>query len=295
MSDTLDANERLTRNQALRSASGFFQVIMQGDGNFVVYIGETPETPNHLWASGTNHRGPGETFVAMQGDGNLVLYLVLHKGSDALWASDTARAGSGCRVVMQNDGNLVLYKGPDALWASDSVVHDLNDAILGKVTNVRYDIAAAKISDKELVKSIPMEVTNQSDAETDTSLRATVSITDTIEFSTSFGSSQGVTVGITFAIPMVVGGSVTESVTETQQMTIGESTSKTHEEAVTASLRLKADSKGTATLNIYQRDVTIPWTGTGAFTLRDWKFEAPLSGTYNGRNGYEYDVTYQDS
>merc|ERR1711988_421010 len=64
---------------------------------------------------------PGEQLTAgdykfvVQGDGNLVVY----KGSDAIWASDT----NGRKIdkfVMQADGNLVSYDGSAPVWASDT-------------------------------------------------------------------------------------------------------------------------------------------------------------------------------
>lgn len=53
----------------------------------------------------------------MQGDCNLVAY----QGSKPVWASNTAKKGTGCRAVMQTDGNLVVYRGDGkALWSSNT-------------------------------------------------------------------------------------------------------------------------------------------------------------------------------
>jgi hypothetical protein len=52
---------------------------MQGDGNFVVYLGS-----DALWDSGT-YGNPG-AFLDMQSDGNLVVY---GPGNVALWSSGT--------------------------------------------------------------------------------------------------------------------------------------------------------------------------------------------------------------
>lgn len=59
----------------------------------------------------------GRYHLIMQSDCNLVLY----EGARALWASNTHGRGSGCRAVMQGDGNLVVYSpAGDPLWASNT-------------------------------------------------------------------------------------------------------------------------------------------------------------------------------
>src|SRR5581483_8730991 len=82
----------LAPGESLRSCDGRFELIMQGDGNLVVYEGASA-----LWASRTNGRG-GRTAV-MQGDGNLVVYAA----GGAVWASGTNGHG-GASLAMQNDG-----------------------------------------------------------------------------------------------------------------------------------------------------------------------------------------------
>src|SRR5215208_770949 len=62
----------------------------------------------------------GSASLIMQGDGNLVLYEPISGGSRALWASDTW-GNPGCSAIMQGDGNVVVY-APDwnPLWASNT-------------------------------------------------------------------------------------------------------------------------------------------------------------------------------
>jgi hypothetical protein len=56
-------------------------LIMQGDGNFVLYNGARA-----LWASGTHGR-PGSS-LAVQDDGNVVIYA---PGPRAVWSTQTNR------------------------------------------------------------------------------------------------------------------------------------------------------------------------------------------------------------
>lgn len=109
VSDTLWANDTLTAGQYLHSPNGQYRLIMQGDGNLVVYSGGTA-----IWASGT--AGHSGARAVMQGDGNLVVYL----GSNPLWASGTGgHATAAFYLAMQSDGNLVIYTPAGVpLWAS---------------------------------------------------------------------------------------------------------------------------------------------------------------------------------
>jgi hypothetical protein len=95
---------------------GQLTLVMQGDGNLVLYLG-----PAVLWASGTN--APG-AYVAMQGDGNLVVYAPSCAPNGVCWSSETA-GYPGAHLAVQGDGNLVIY-GPSCsggngdCWASGS-------------------------------------------------------------------------------------------------------------------------------------------------------------------------------
>jgi hypothetical protein len=105
---TLTANQELTANQSLTSCNGDYTLIMQGDGNLVLYQGSTA-----LWASNT--AGTAADEAIMQGDGNFVVYT---SSGSALWASGTA-GNPGAYLVVQNDGNVVVYSASGAaLWAT---------------------------------------------------------------------------------------------------------------------------------------------------------------------------------
>ncbi|WP_375562229.1 CAP domain-containing protein [Bernardetia sp. OM2101] len=55
-------------------------------------------------------------YLVMQSDGNLVVYT---KNDKPTWATDTYGKGNGCRLDMQNDGHLVIYNASNrAIWAS---------------------------------------------------------------------------------------------------------------------------------------------------------------------------------
>lgn len=103
----MSSGQILTSGQSLTSGDGRYKLVLQGDGNLVLY------SPNRaIWSTGTHGRSPG--FFVVQGDSNMVLY-----GSDnrPYWASWTQGRG-GNALYMQGDGNLVLYGTSGAVWAS---------------------------------------------------------------------------------------------------------------------------------------------------------------------------------
>lgn len=96
----------------LISMNGQFTLIMQQDGNLVLYYTPTSSTQRtKIWATNTAGRAVREAL--MQTDGNFVLYDYTPM---PLWSSNTA-GYPGSYLVLQNDGNLVIYK-PIAVWAT---------------------------------------------------------------------------------------------------------------------------------------------------------------------------------
>ncbi len=117
MSDTLNAGQSLTVGQELRSNNGAFNLVLQQDGNLVLYQGAMPVWDTGTWNLPASQR---PVVAAMQPDGNFALY---GPSGNPIWATATA-AHPGARLVLQDDRNLVLYapgQPPGALWASNTV------------------------------------------------------------------------------------------------------------------------------------------------------------------------------
>jgi hypothetical protein len=110
---TLGANQSLGSNGTLPSCDSRFTLVMQSDGNLVLYQGSTA-----LWASNTVNSGA--TRASMQGDGNFVLYTA---SGTPVWASNTAN-NPGASVTLQNDGNLVVHNAAGAVvWQTGTGGH----------------------------------------------------------------------------------------------------------------------------------------------------------------------------
>lgn len=89
---------------------GVYRAVVQGDGNFVCYDGESA-----YWSTNTDGKGKAPYRLAVQSDGNVVLYDGV---MEAIWFTGTVRRGTGpYRLALQSDRNLVLYDSKNvAFW-----------------------------------------------------------------------------------------------------------------------------------------------------------------------------------
>jgi hypothetical protein len=102
----IDGGQRLNPGWQFQSPDRNYTMIMQGDGNLVLY-----NRTNAIWTTGTNRPG---SEVEMQGDGNLVIYA---PGHVAVWSTSTFKSNSA--LVAQNDRNFVIYApGNIAVWST---------------------------------------------------------------------------------------------------------------------------------------------------------------------------------
>jgi hypothetical protein len=107
------ASKQLNPGDVLFSRLKAFQLVMQSDGNLVLYATDDSVFPdfkyvNLVWASGTtppNMQGTAGAFCKMQNDGNLVIYD--STGNVPLWHSGT-EGNPGAFLRCQDDGNLVI-------------------------------------------------------------------------------------------------------------------------------------------------------------------------------------------
>lgn len=105
MADRLLPGQRLNKGESLISSNGQYTLILQYDGNLVLY-----GRGRALWASNTN--GRAVDYAIMQSDGNFVIYGY----PAAVWASGTV-GWSNAYLIVQNDGNVVIY-GQKPAWAT---------------------------------------------------------------------------------------------------------------------------------------------------------------------------------
>jgi hypothetical protein len=95
----------------LRSPNGQYELIMQTDGNLVLYYLNQGDA---LWASNT--AGTAGAYATLQTNGNFIV----NSPAGLAWQSGITSATNPV-LVLQSDGNLVVY-GPNAVWATNSIV-----------------------------------------------------------------------------------------------------------------------------------------------------------------------------
>ena len=127
-SNSVNANDPefyaiLNMGESLVSPNGNYQLIVQTDGNMVVYDRTTNPYGVSLATGTQGGSNNNNVFAAMQYDGNFVLY----RGSQGvdgtqvpIWDTNTQNGGGDAFLSMQDDGNLVVYDGDDcnALWST---------------------------------------------------------------------------------------------------------------------------------------------------------------------------------
>lgn len=120
MADRLTTEQKLGVEQRIVSNNGRYQLVLQSDGNLVLYGLKGRVPGGATWATGTD--GKGGTLAVLQSDGNFVLYGPSGRVSGgALWGSGTDGKG-GTSLVMQDDGNLVIYRADGSpVWGTDTV------------------------------------------------------------------------------------------------------------------------------------------------------------------------------
>jgi hypothetical protein len=117
--DHLSTGQVLSPGQFIVAPDVLYVLLMQGDGNLVLYGNARP-----IWASNTS--GSGGNRVVLQADGNLVIY---RANNTPVWASNTAGIGAGASLYLQDDGNTVIYNSSMIpKWASNTGGHQFPSA-----------------------------------------------------------------------------------------------------------------------------------------------------------------------
>jgi hypothetical protein len=116
----------INQGYSYTSPNGNYTLVMQGDGNLVLY----PKGQGASWAAGTadseQKNGDGGQVAVVQTDGNVQ---VIDSKNNVLWQSNTAATKStsyynGAALSVQNDGNVVLYETPtngdESIWSTNT-------------------------------------------------------------------------------------------------------------------------------------------------------------------------------
>jgi hypothetical protein len=144
--DRLQPYQQLDLNQQLFSDNSYLNLILQVDGNLVLY---RTQMGHALWASNT--QGDAVDYVIMQDDGNLVAYSA---GGTPFWATAT-EGHPAAWAHLQDDGNFIVYdSGNTALWASNTV-QDFNSPTFQYTDASGYKFDETSEQWKQMCTSFP--------------------------------------------------------------------------------------------------------------------------------------------
>ena len=116
---TLRPGEELAQGESVVSPNGQYRLILQNDGNLVLYA---TASDTALWDSRTV--GQSDRRLVMQHDGNLVLYELPLAQLKALWHSGT-HDSPGAFLTVGDDGDLNIgLDDGTVLWSTDTAVSD---------------------------------------------------------------------------------------------------------------------------------------------------------------------------
>lgn len=112
-------------HEKISSPNGKYVLVMQKDGNLVLYDSKCGIAPKcSLWNSGS-YREQGQYFMAIQPDGNLVIYMGKPPVGEErhIWNTKTFGALGNYFLAIQDDANIVIYRGTPgnnrgAIWSS---------------------------------------------------------------------------------------------------------------------------------------------------------------------------------
>ncbi len=136
-SSTMMPGESLSPGESVSSPSGKYQLILQHDGNLVLYDTDGPVA---LWDSRTV--GRSDRTLVMQPDGNLVLYELPVTPFDALWHSRTY-GWPGAFLTVRDDGTVTIGDSDGrVLWTAGASTPDVG---LAGTKHVVYGVSDQRV------------------------------------------------------------------------------------------------------------------------------------------------------
>jgi hypothetical protein len=298
----LKTKEFLAVGDYLVSNSGYFNLIMQSDGNLCVYRGTDPSNnKGAVWCCANKSKSDGPFFATMQDDGNFCVY----KGTDpsnnkgGVWCcANKSRSDGPFFAVMQDDGNFCVYKGTDpsnnkgVVWSTtktDPVVKadDLRDFNYNTDNYVKTD---------PVIKDLDSVVnTNQSSINQTLEIDLIKSVTETYEWSHSLEIAIGVSTSFKVGIPIFADGEVNVSMDVSNTFTWSESNERSETWEYHNLVVAEPFKEITCTLQIREVKLTVPFTATATAHYKSG-VTAPIqiNGEYIGGNSYDSNVKYDE-
>lgn len=110
--DRIKVGEAFGVDRAIKSLSGTYSLVLQGDGNFVLYGNGKALWDSKTWGSRKATKG------ILQANGNLRLF---DDDNREQWSSGTSgKGGPDSLLIVQDNGDAVIKSGDNTIWSTDT-------------------------------------------------------------------------------------------------------------------------------------------------------------------------------
>jgi hypothetical protein len=161
------------------------------------------------------------------------------------------------------------------------------------MSQITYDLKAAKILGSEPLTVLTLEAKNDTDREQTPQISGTYTLSRTSGWSNALAVKVGIKVSGETGVPFVAAGKV-ELSTETQN-TYTWNGSKTESESYSfsAPLKLGPHEHGKVVVTATETRINVPYSGTGELRFKSGRrYSRRVEGMYEGKNGHSVYAEY---
>jgi hypothetical protein len=161
------------------------------------------------------------------------------------------------------------------------------------VTQITYDLQAAKVLHSGPVQIDHVTVQNITDQTQTSTISRTSSVSESRGWMISVGIKVGMTQGLEVGIPEVGKGTVGLSIEMTNTISFNESLTRARTWGFSVPVSVAPHSTVVALVVATMSTVTVPYSARGKFILQSGaRVEADVRGTYTGSNSHDLVVTF---
>ena len=278
------------------SPSRLYIGVLEANGDFNIYRGESPDDPGKIlvWGTNTGRSPSADPFVYCillrkgpfdQRIKNLQIFSrEPNQPLRQVWSSGgSSDLTSEIAGFLGDDGKLSLRQNDQEVWHngfSDPVVEYV-------VETIDYDIPRARIKSDTPHGTLEQVLENNVDIEQEMHMSKKTSTTMTSSWSNATGLKATISGSVTGGVPGVASATVTMSAEVSNTFTLGGSTSKAVDIGFDFTLKVPPKKKYRGSADINEAEFEVPYTVVGELHFKSGsKLRHKLSGTYQGKCGY---------
>jgi hypothetical protein len=296
--DHIGYHDKFYVNDYIYSPSRLYFAVLEANGEFNIYAGESPDDSAKIkvWSSNRRVSPPFEHlelylsyFPAL--DNKNMLYVLMNRPGNHYFEVVWRSGGSGdlkspIEARLGDDGKLSLRQNQNGVW-NEKWNNGFSDPVVEYIVEtLDYDKPRAKIKSNADVGIL--EQILQNDTSVDQTMKMSRKHTTAIVSSWSNATGLKTTVGgkVTVGVPGVSSGEASWSLEFSNTYTFGESTSNSFEIGFDFNLTVPANKTYRGWAQITQAELEVPYTVFGELHFKSGRrIKHKLSGTYTGKNG----------